>query len=489
MRRSLLLLALLFAAAASPVAASNTLISLTGRSAILPGGSGSTSAAPALTADGGGVAYESLSRAVPEDRNSTADVYFRDVEAGVTSLVSAGVNGTAGNNRSWAPAASADGNLVAFVSLASDIVEGDGNNAPDVFLRDRAAGTTVRLSVTPDGTDANGGSGAPAISADGRFAAFCSSATNLAPGDDNGAPDAFIVELATGAVTRVPPPDAPAAAAGGCVRVALSSDGGYLAYSYRAAAADGAPSAAVYRYDRGSGESVTVAPPRGAGGSGVNGLSISGDGGIVAFDSVLSDLVEGDGNGLSDVFAWSAADGSLRRVSVSSAGDEANRAAGTMGVGVSAGGGFVVYSSAASNLVPGDVNGTTDVFRYSLRQGETRIASLDINGGPTNGPSYSPSISADGGIVAFVSAASNLVASDSNRHPDVYSSDGPFAERASDAEAPPLTPDPNDFVRDEPAFADEDDGPGATLIAATALAALATLLVAGWFLLGRAPKS
>jgi hypothetical protein len=100
--------------------------------------------------------------------------------------VSIAWNGADPNGASDSPAATADGRFVVFASAANNLVKGDSNGWSDIFLRDTCIGagsvcfpTTTRVSVAPDGTEGNGPSYSPAISFDGRFIIFCSSATNL----------------------------------------------------------------------------------------------------------------------------------------------------------------------------------------------------------------------------------------------------------------------------------------------------------------------
>ena len=122
-------------------------------------------------------------RATP---TTVRDVFVRDRQTGTTRRVSVGSGGAQGNGHQLGgPAISADGRFVAFGSCATNLVPGDTNGCSDVFVRDRQTGTTQRVSVGPGGAQGNGFSVDPAISADGRFVAFESRATNLVPGDTN----------------------------------------------------------------------------------------------------------------------------------------------------------------------------------------------------------------------------------------------------------------------------------------------------------------
>jgi Tol biopolymer transport system component len=131
-------------------------------------------------------------------------IYVRDRQTGTTTLVSISSAGAQANEWSLAPAISADGRFVAFQSSATNLVPGDTNGQDDVFVRDRQAGITKRVSTTgPAGAQGNWQSGSPAISADGYFVAYMSKATNLVPGDTNGQDDVFVRDRHTGITTRI----------------------------------------------------------------------------------------------------------------------------------------------------------------------------------------------------------------------------------------------------------------------------------------------
>ena len=142
--------------------------------------------------------WSSASNLVPGDTNQAGDVFVRDLQSGTTQRVSVAADGTQGNGGGDDPAISADGRYVAFDSYASNLVPGDTNDRYDVFVRDLQSRTTQRVSVATDGTQANGDSGSPAISSDGRYVAFSSDASNLVPGDTNGEPDVFVRDLRPG---------------------------------------------------------------------------------------------------------------------------------------------------------------------------------------------------------------------------------------------------------------------------------------------------
>jgi Tol biopolymer transport system component len=147
----------------------------------------------AISADGRFVVFQSdATNLVRGGGNGQIGVYVRDRARGVTELVSVGPRGTRADDASFIGAISADGRLVAFGSFADNLVPDDTNGSFDTFVRDRLRGTTERVSVASDGTQGNGGSGGPSISANGRYVAFSSEATNLVPGDTNRTEDVFV---------------------------------------------------------------------------------------------------------------------------------------------------------------------------------------------------------------------------------------------------------------------------------------------------------
>jgi Tol biopolymer transport system component len=145
---------------------------------------------------------------------------------------------------------------------------------------------------------------------------------------------------------------------------------------------------------------------------------LSACGRVVAFPSDAHGLVAGDTNGVWDVFVRDRSRGRTIRASVRSSGAQANGRSNNLRV--SDNGRFVVFESEASNLVRGDTNRATDVFVHDLRGGETTRISISSAGGHGNGPSSDPAISADGRFVSFSSEASNLVRGDTNHVSDVF---------------------------------------------------------------------
>ncbi|MCP4428470.1 MAG: hypothetical protein GY803_28635, partial [Chloroflexi bacterium] len=149
--------------------------------------------------------------------------------------------------------------------------------------------------------------------------------------------------------------------------------------------------------------------------------AISSHGRFIVFTSFADNLVPGDTNGLTDVFVHDRQTGQTRRVSVSSGGVQSDGPSNA--ADISANGRWVVFTSYARNLVPQDTNNTFDVFTHDLLTGETRRVSVSARGVEANGPSYEPSIAGDGRYLAFVSKATNLIAGDENGYADVFIKD------------------------------------------------------------------
>src|SRR5688572_7972318 len=158
----------------------------------------------AISADGKFVAFESYAdNLVAGDTNGFADVFVHDRATGITERVSVDSSGVEGNGNSHGPSISADGQVVAFYSYAKNLVAGDRSFDFDVFVHDRATGITERVSVDSSGVEGNSSSSSPSISADGQVVAFESYASNLVAGDTNGYWDVFVHDRASGITERV----------------------------------------------------------------------------------------------------------------------------------------------------------------------------------------------------------------------------------------------------------------------------------------------
>jgi Tol biopolymer transport system component len=380
---------------------------------------------PAISADGRWVAFaSSASNLVPGDTNNADDVFVHDRQTRTTTRVSVGPGGIQGNGVSHSPAISADGRYVAFVSIAGTLVDKDTNHALDIFVHDRVTGITMRVSVGPGDVQGDLDSRSPTISADGRFVAFDSIATNLVDDDSNGVSDAFVHDRQTGLTTRVSVASDGAQANGSSGSSSISADGRWVAFASGASNLvpdDTNGVGDVFVHDRQTGTTTRVS--LGAGGlegnrsSGVP--STSGDGRRVAFQSAATNLVPGDTNGQDDVFVHDVLTQTTTRASLGPGGVEYPQQAWSEFPAISADGRRVVFDSAAP-LVQGDDNGFDDVFVYDIATKTLARASVGPMNVQGDQHSYSQAISADGRWVAFASWASNLVAGDTNQYGDIF---------------------------------------------------------------------
>jgi Tol biopolymer transport system component len=498
---------------------------------------------PTISGDGRVVAYETFAtNLVPFDTNEFRDVVVTNLETGVTTFAAAdasnpvldasgrwlayegalnAVNGNLyhnvylrdvsnfdlpvllsnGNGNSSSPRISDDGRYVVYASFANNLATGDTNNTGDVFLTDTVTLDTQRISrnaaggqldyftavpvisgdgalagfggrdtetssgfgpyygksavdqlylvpmlPTPgtprlvtgyDNITANGHSRLPSVSADGRYVAFLSEASNLIPDDTNANPgggggiDVFVRDTESGTTERVSTSSSGAQTlrSGGLSDLSISANGRYVAFDSLAEDLVGADAnflTDVFVKDRQTGETVRASTSSSAvEGNGPSYFPrLSGDGRRVAFLSSATNFVADDDNGIQDLFVKDLDSGELTLVSRSQDGTVANGH--SFAASLSADGRFVAFNSAASNLIPSDTNGTGDVFVKDRLTGQVLLVSADADG--TQGNSHSQitsasAISPDGRYVVFVSEASNLVAGDTNGWRDVFVKD------------------------------------------------------------------
>lgn len=324
------------------------------------------------------------------------DVFIKNLESGETRLVSATAAGEPGNGESQQPAISAAGRFLAFRSVASNLVPGDTNNKADVFLKDMQIGAVTRVSVNADGAEGNEDSEQPAISADGRYVAFHSLSNTLTADDTNGKMNVYLKDMQTGVLTRVSTgtDGSQGDEASGFFAVALSANGRFVAFE--SGATNMVPDDAngkrdVFLKDTQTGVtalvSVSAAGAQGEEDS-FKSIAVSTDGRFVAFSSDAPNLVPVDGNagkGKTDVFLRDMQTGDSSCISTSTGG-----AAQGMGksefLSISGDGRFVAFSSEAANLVPGDTNNKAYVFLKDTQTGVTiRISTSTADTGPAPG--------------------------------------------------------------------------------------------------------
>lgn len=289
------------------------------------------------------------------------------VFAGVTTRMSVSTAGVQGNGWTHYGDVTANGSVV-FASDATNLVTGDTNDFRDIFIRNPVTGITQRLSVSSADAQANGDSYNPAISNDGRYVVFGSTATNLVLSDTNGKSDLFLHDRTTGNTTRI----------------SVATDG-------------------TQGDDNSS--PANLGSPR-----------ISPDGRYIAYLSLATNLVTGDTNGKVDAFMRDRVAGTTARASISATGAQPNSLMNECSVCNTS---WVAFDTAANNLSAEDTNGTWDVY-VKFWPLNLLLRSYSATLIPGNGPSIAPSLSAEGTMLAFSSTSTNFVANDTNGTHDVF---------------------------------------------------------------------
>jgi len=372
-----------------------------------------------MSSDGRFVTFQGAGGLIP----TFGGVVVHDRMTAETAPVSVSSAGELPNSFSGAPSISADGRFVAFASDADNLVPNDTNRVIDVFVRDLRNSATTRVSVSSTGQEGNARSAGPRISANGRYVIFESSATNLVPGDTNGQVDVFVHDRQTRRTVR-----ASVSTAGvqgdGHSRPGSVSDEGLVAFSSVSTnlVAPGNPGGRrlILTHDLTTGQTTeaVLSPTGQRAGNFSDFPRITPDGRFLAFESLALNLVPGSIN-QRNVFVRDLGMGTNEQVNVSSTWAQPNGPSSLPEI--SPDGRFVVFHSDASNLVPGDTNLTTDTFIRDRTTFMTARVSVSSTGREANGFSYGPpSVSADGRLVAFVSAATNLVPDDTNNADDVF---------------------------------------------------------------------
>jgi hypothetical protein len=394
-------------------------------------GNGNVVGAPAISTDGRFVAF--LSQAtnlvgVAGDTNNVEDVFWRDIVTGTTRRVSVSSGNTEANMLSFSPAISGDGRYVAFVSNASNLVTGDTNRAPDVFVRDTTAGTTTRVSVTNTGAQANGSADwttPPAISNDGRYVAFASNASNLVAADTNTAWDVFVRDRTLNTTKLVTLTTAGVQGSGGQgAGPRISPDGRYIVYSSGATLVSGDTNNVLDVFVRDRTLNTTTRVSVSSAGAqqtlGSKWPAISKDGRYVTFLSLGTTLVAGDTNNQWDVFVRDRTTNTTTRVNVKGAGVQSLNGNPQYAPAISGDGRYVTFDSTASDLIAGDTTNGADVFVRDRTRNTTTRVSVDSAGNQSmNGSSNGVAISGDGRYIAYISSATNLVTNDTNHRWDV----------------------------------------------------------------------
>ncbi len=325
---------------------------------------GEISCPPALSIDGRYLAFCSLfDQIVPGDDNRRSDIFRLDRITGEMIGISLNPSGIPGNNSSYQPSISADGRYIAFESSASDLVNGDGNEKYDIFIRDVETGKTELISSSIFGTSGNGDSRYPSISADGRFVAFYSGSSDLVAGDTNNQIDIFLHDSLSGEMSLI------------------------------SIATNGSQTNADSKYP-----------------------SISPDGNWIAYTSWATNLVTEDQDSYSDIYLYDRHSGETILVS----NVVGNKPVGSSIIpSVSNNGRYVTFTSTAA-FSPLDDNTYEDVYLYDRLNQKTVLISQALDGSAGNGASHLGAISTDGCMITFDSHASDLTVNDANGYRDIF---------------------------------------------------------------------
>ena len=392
------------------------------------GGGNGDSIPTALSTNGQYALFESAaSDLIPNDTNNAGDIFVRDVIGKTTSLVSANTNGVSGNGVSRSSVMTPDGRYVAFVSAATDLVPGDTNNIPDVFVRDVVSNVTTLVSVGAISTNLYGRSfsEAPAISSDGRYVAFLSTATNLIPGL-SAAGDIYVRDLVSQSTfwastnARVMAQAVMGTSNIVSCNLSLSADGAYVAFEVVTNSNAFAMSGLILRHNVPSGVTGLVAANANVSAGpleAIRSLEMTADARFIAF-------VGNVGNALpltnSAIYLWDAQTGTNVLVS-------ADQTTGQPAIGMcsspalSADGRYVAFVSSGTNLVTNPMSGDYHAYVRDTRSGTTVLADVALDGtGAGVGAMIWPALSADGQLLAFETYQTNLVATDQNSNDDVF---------------------------------------------------------------------
>ncbi len=402
-------------------------------------------AEPCISADGSVVAFtSSADTLVDGDTNEAFDVFVVERQTNRVELISVSSDGEPGNSSSASPRLSADGRWVVFISLADNLVAGDEQTCVredetvsciDIFVHDRETGVTERITQARDGSEADGHSMTPSISADGRWIAYWSGASNLAEGDVQvckvegtlesvrNCLDVFVYDRESGETERIPIGRSQTGQMKNLI--GISDDGRYLSLTVYAddlvaGQVQLTNQVDVFVYDRQTGnfEPVNVSGEGEPGNGSSANSSTSSDGRYVAFASEADNLVADDTNNQIDVFVRDRVAGVTERVSITNDGEEANSDSGTLvftgiaswgeQISISDDGRYVAFASFADNLVPSRASpnnpyqwpGYNNVYAYD-RQIDM-IESVGFAGPETDGFYMYVNISGDGRWVSMI---------------------------------------------------------------------------------------
>lgn len=321
------------------------------------------------------------------------------------------------------PAISRNGRYIIYHSDAPDLVPNDTNNSHDVFLYDRLTRTTERISLGLGGVQGNNRSMFGDLSTDGRFLTFHSEATNLVPNDTNNAWDVYFHDRLTGQFERISITSAGQQANATSIFPDISGSGRFITFYSEATNLvpnDTNNATDIFLHDRQNQTTERISVS--TGGAQANGPSIfpdiSADGRYIVYESAAANLVPNDTNATEDIFLYDRINKTTQRINLTTSGQQGNgRASYPI---ITTNNRFVTYTSYADNMHPDDPDTDGDIYLRDLVSGTTELITRGLNNQPTNGESHYPSISGDGRFLAFHSWAGNLVPGDTNNTIDIF---------------------------------------------------------------------
>lgn len=353
------------------------------------------------------------------------DVFVKDLTTGAIQVASSDDGGEIGNRRSQAPRISADGTKVAFVSTSDNLHPDDVDTTADVYVKDLVTGDLDLASTSDTGVKANRGiTPFPlSLSADGTRVAFSTDAFNLDAADGDSLPDIFVKDLTTGDITMASTSDAGIKANNRSQLPSLSGDGTKVAFESQATNLDPDDThtdSDIYVKDLATGNLILASNGTRLGGRALSDQtpSLSGDGRFVAFESDADSLDAPGSVTTGNVFVRDLATGAVQLASSSEAGVPGNGR--SFDPTISADGARVSMTSEASNLHPGDIDVRRDVYVRDLVSDEMILASVSSTGAKGDEPSDFPDLASDGAHVVFQSAATNFNPVNTNGQTRVY---------------------------------------------------------------------
>ncbi len=383
---------------------------------------------PAISSDGRTIVfYSTASNLVNGDTNGAADVFAYSVPTGAMSRVSVNSDGDQATGPSSFPSVSSDGTRILFISSAANLDPRPVGAFGDLYLHETTTRTTTRLTAGWDGNPINGEIRDPEISDDGNTVVFATDASNIVTGDYNGYRDVFVMDIsdpATPSTTRISTAHTGGDTNEHSYQPAASGDGStilFTSYATNIVPDDTNTALDVFAYDRAT-EVTTRISLTSAGGQ-ANAHSdqpdISSDGNTIVFHSRATNMTADDGWWDYDVYLLDVLTGDLSLISTALDGSPGNEV--SRNPRISADGATIVYESDATDLVDADTNGLTDVFAFEIASGTTVRVSVATDGSQVDDETwYYADVSGDGSRVVYPSPATTLIAVDGNAEADVF---------------------------------------------------------------------